>query len=516
MAVINPAPLDWSSEFLSLFLTLRQLYMPADEHELYFDWTYGWTGLATSIHDLLDPGSFLAASHPRLHEVLTRRYSASMASRPGQEVSKCSHLAGGVNRTDSLEYQYQIHLQPQSVIEYGGQMEAAATYHANLCSTLLTDFMVRGIIGIGTFGVVFLAHKRGYPVPHGPISNQLYAIKVEPLFTINTCVNPLLDGSARSPHVAPLYDAQLETLRYLPIEALVLLLVDGCDKFPSLDSVYSHQFFSATVMEAQVDQEAQNRPYHENASVWDWLRPENRFHAFNGAKLLNRKKTSLAEIQACKVSSHLFEATAYLQDMRLCNTDISHNNYLVDEQLNAKMIDLGLLHFGLRDADFWQETATYIPFYEKFMTPELALESTKSHWARESVHSPGWPTRVDLPHDVRRLTRWQLAAITYELLHGFVPWEEKEWDERIGGIVNYLDGAEPFLRMRKVQERRSRIINKDLPIDENLSQDCVDALRMMFVKDPQQRPTLEEMASFTWFGQWSYHSAEEFRRPSDR
>lgn len=177
------------------------------------------------------------------------------------------------------------------------------------------------------------------------------------------------------------------------------------------------------------------------------------------------------------------------------------------------MIDLGQLHFGLRDEDFFRQATTYIPFYEKFMTPELAIEFTKAHWIRESART-SWSIHVDLPHDIRRLTCWQLAAIIYELLHGFAPWEEKEWNERIEGIVNYRDGAHQAPRLRKVRERRGRIINEDLPIDEYLSQDCVDALQMMFVKDPEKRPTLEEMASFTWFGQWSYHSAEEFQRPA--
>ncbi|PYI00675.1 kinase-like protein [Aspergillus sclerotiicarbonarius CBS 121057] len=471
----------------------------------------GWSSdLATSIHDLLDPGSFLAASHPRLHEVLARRYLTSMDPRPMQEVSKCGHLLNGTNRTDSYEYQYQIHAQPQSVAEYGGTLEAATLYHANICSILLTDFVIKGIIGVGTFGVVFLAHKRGDP------DKRPYAIKVEPLFTINTSVNPPPNMPPRSPHVAPLYYSQQGRLHYIPIEAYVLLLVDGCDKFPSLDSVYSHQYFSATVMEAHVEQDARTRnSNNEFASVYDWLKPENMFPAFSGAKLLDRKKASLNEIQACKVSSHLFEATAYLQDMHLCNTDLSHSNYLVDEQLNrqARMIDLGLLHFGLRDANFFKERAAYIPFYEKFMTPELAVEFTKSHWLTESERTSSWTVRVDLPHDIRRLTRWQLAAITYELLHGFAPWEEKEWNEQIGGIVNYMDNAVPSPRVRKVLERRGRIINMELPIDEKLSQDCVDALRMMFVKDPQKRPILEEMASFNWFGQWSYHCAEEFQRP---
>lgn len=62
-------------------------------------------------------------------------------------------------------------------------------------------------------------------------------------------------------------------------------------------------------------------------------------------------------------------------------------------------------------------------------------------------------------------------------------------------------------------ERRDRVINEELPIDENLSQDCVDVLRAMFTKDPEKRPTLHGLASFPWFqGHWMNEGA--FRRPA--
>ncbi|PWY94153.1 kinase-like protein [Aspergillus sclerotioniger CBS 115572] len=507
----NPGSLSqlgWSSEFLDLVrdLTCEQS-MTTENHRASYPWIYDWPpSLATVIHDLLDPQSELAANQPRLHEILVRRYSASMKARQeDREVSKCSHLfTNGEHRTDSYEYQYHIHAHGSTVADHDGNLAAAITYYANLCPDIKDNFVIRGILGIGSYGAVFLAHKSEDK------SNKLYAIKVEPLTTINASVNPV-PYYGNPPSLAPLYYPEDLRLRYIPIEAFILLLVNGFDRFLKLDSVYSHQNFSAMVMEAQIDQEAQSRPYDPSGSIHDWLKEAKNQAVCNGAKLINRKQTSLNEIQACKVASHLFEAIAYLHDMGICNTDLSHGNYLVDEQLNTRMIDLGLLHFGVNDQDFSMHKTAYIPSYERSMTPELAIELTKSHWLRKFENQV--EASVDIPHDVRQLTCWQLATIIYELLHGFAPWEEKEWDELIGGITEYMAHGIDYRRLGKVRERRGRIINEDLPISENLSQDCVDALRMMFVKNPEERPSIEMMATFPWFGQWTSHSPEEFQRP---
>ncbi|KAL2011396.1 hypothetical protein VTN00DRAFT_4114 [Thermoascus crustaceus] len=139
------------------------------------------------------------------------------------------------------------------------------------------------------------------------------------------------------------------------------------------------------------------------------------------------------------------------------------------------------------------------------MTPEIAIELKKRYWERKLRSNPQkWQT-LYLPYGTRVLNLWKFGVLIYELLHGYSPWEEPEWDGRIGGLHKWTKNLQRSGRMseRKVRERRDRIINEELPIDENLSQDCVDVLRAMLTKNIEKRPTLRQLASFPWFqGHW--------------
>lgn len=139
------------------------------------------------------------------------------------------------------------------------------------------------------------------------------------------------------------------------------------------------------------------------------------------------------------------------------------------------------------------------------MTPELATELLKPNY--DNTDFSKGTVQIPLRHDVRGLTLWQLGCIIYELLHGFAPWEEPDPDPDIGRLSEWPRGrsaAQQARRMRKIRERRQRVIREELPVSEDLSQDCVDMLRAMFTKDPEERPKLQELLSMPWFGQSSY------------
>ena len=150
------------------------------------------------------------------------------------------------------------------------------------------------------------------------------------------------------------------------------------------------------------------------------------------------------------------------------------------------------------------------------MTPELATELLKPNY--DNTDFSKGTVQIPLRHDVRGLTLWQLGCIIYELLHGFAPWEEPNPDPDIGRLSEWPRGrsaAQQAQRMRKIRERRQRVIREELPVSEDLSQDCVDMLRVMFTKDPEERPKLQELLSMPWFGQTSYWEewmAQERRR----
>ncbi|GKZ70604.1 hypothetical protein AnigIFM60653_006582 [Aspergillus niger] len=541
MAADNTDQMFWSREFARLVgvLTNAHLVSAAEHGEIWghiFDWK---SSLAALIHDLLQPESLLATEHPQLHEVLSRRYYASMQARGETEVSKCTHKVDGQHRTDSYRYQQCIHDQ-HSTIYRQGEENVPDTYRASLCPKLLDEFVLRGILGSGTFGVVFLAHKRSDTRPAA--EQKLYAIKVETLSTINTDVRK----RSLHPSVAPLYYQEPHDFRYIPMEAYILLLMAGCKRFPMLDSVYSHGKYKATVMEATVRKEVREKEYNPYSETEDWCENQNMFRPTSGSFRLDskEKKTTLLETEACKISTQLLEATAYLYDIRLCHTDISHVNYLLDDDSNVNslllptskslqqppernhpltlpqkqttLIDLGLIHFGLHDADFQKSHTPYIANYEKFMTPELATELLKPEYNNTKFRSR--TVQIPLRHDVRCLTLWQLGCIFYELLHGFAPWEEPNPDPDIGRLVDWTRGqgaAQQARRARKIRQRRRRIIREELPVSDELSQDCVDMLRVMFTKDPEERPKLQELLSMPWFGQASYREewmAQERRR----
>lgn len=131
----------------------------------------------------------------------------------------------------------------------------------------------------------------------------------------------------------------------------------------------------------------------------------------------------------------------------------------------------------------------------------MAIELKKRHWDKELRKDPQSWQILYLPHDTRVLNLWKFGVLIYELLHGYSPWEEPEWDGRIGGLRKRAKNLQRSGRMseRKVRERRDRTINEELPIDENLSQDCVDVLRAMLTKDIERRPTLHQLVSFRGF-----------------
>jgi serine/threonine protein kinase len=126
-----------------------------------------------------------------------------------------------------------------------------------------------------------------------------------------------------------------------------------------------------------------------------------------------------------------------------------------------------------------------------------------------------WEKQVDVPfvHDIRMEIPWKLGVLTYDLLHGYSPWERPQYDPTLGEVKRLPRKAIESVR-RDFAERRERIINEELPIREDLSQGFVDALRFMLAKDADERPTLYDVTALPWFqGHWADYPLETFRRP---
>jgi serine/threonine protein kinase len=124
--------------------------------------------------------------------------------------------------------------------------------------------------------------------------------------------------------------------RYIPGEAILLRLLSGSDRFPTIDSVYVHDQFQTMVMSADSLDEDPRR--NTLGSTFEYP-PRHKFPGYPGTNLMQRRRkgTKLNEIQACKVASQLLEALMYLMDMNIIHDDLSHRNYLVDSELNVSL-----------------------------------------------------------------------------------------------------------------------------------------------------------------------------------
>ncbi|GLI74293.1 hypothetical protein PoHVEF18_002530 [Penicillium ochrochloron] len=363
----------------------------------------------------------------------------------------------------------------------------------NMCSEITDQMDVYGTAGQGSFGSVFLARERGDSNnQNDPESLRHYAVKVQQHTTLLGAEN----AGHRGPPNGPVPDNR-ESLRYVPEEALIMLFLTDSDRFPTLDAVYTHDRYQAIVMSPCIDYNTERQSSPPND-------PSRRFPAFTARYLLTKDhKPLLNPSEGRKVATQLFQAMRQLADMNAWHNDISVNNILVDENLNAQMIDLGDFGFALEERDFFERHYMYVPFQEYQLSPELAQYIS---------NQVGSAVNFEVPHDARHESMWKFATMIYGILHGFWPWNEASKDGgRHPDLLNHRVYTDP----KHLLDRRHRILNAPLPIDENLPQDCKDVLRALFSKNPEDRPTLAELEGYPWFSQWA-RETQFFERPFSR
>lgn len=112
---------------------------------------------------------------------------------------------------------------------------------------------------------------------------------------------------------------------------MVMLFLSESDRFPTLDSVYTHDHFQAIVMSPCVDYNSERQP----------LQPGNfsrRFPGFTARYLLTKDHRPLLNAdEGRKIATQLFQAMRQLADMNAWHNDISVNNILVDKNLNVSL-----------------------------------------------------------------------------------------------------------------------------------------------------------------------------------
>lgn len=303
---------------------------------------------------------------------------------------------------------------------------------------------------------------------------------------------------------------------YIPEEALLLIYLIESDRFPTVDSIYTHGVLWAIVMDACVGPSPESfgeintkrlrkRGLDGGVNIYRYFFPT--FPAFSGAYLKGiNKQPVLDEMQGCKIAGQFLTGINQMADMRVYHADISVNNYLMDQDLNVQLIDMGQVNFSLNEQDFQSTAGRTIPFQEYQMRPELAIEYMKVEQVNTSTAEWG---RVYLPFDHRDESLWKYSTLVYGFLHGYWPWEDPSplahiWHGEYSG--EYRDPL-----YRDIAARRLRMINQDITVNETLSQDCRDFLQSALSRNLDERPSLQEMNSFPWFSQWSAEESESGR-----
>ncbi|OQD70745.1 hypothetical protein PENPOL_c001G05890 [Penicillium polonicum] len=463
--------------------------------------------------ELLDPSSELSRRYPQVSQVLRDRLGIAFAKRNNEEFSRCNCREGSGHRCDSEVFQKHACNSYDDFVRLSSEGKTTAKAVC-LCPDLLKRVQIYGFIGAGTFGATFIAREKGAAGASLEGLEQ-YAIKSQVHST------QFMDRvSGMDSQMAPFREPSGET-RYMPEEALLLIYLDESKRFPRLNSVYTHGMLTAILMTPCVD------PSYEAISVideshFDRIKSNGpipprirkrypRFPAFDGRYLMSEaKEPQIGEIEGSKVASQLLHAMIELADMKVYHADISVANYLMDQNLNVQLIDLGILQFSLNNA-YTFDIDHFIPYHEYQMMPERAIELEKYDSWRDPTHDDINIESIYLTVDQRQICLWKYSTIVYGFLHGFWPWDEPkpvpkglDWHYMYNGAYN-----DPFYPV--VKRRRKRMINEDAAISESLSQDCRDVLQTTLSREKPERPSLEELSTFPWFSRWSAEELESGR-----
>jgi len=166
--------------------------------------------------------------------------------------------------------------------------------------------------------------------------------------------------------------------------------------------------------------------------------------------------------------------------------------------------------------DYHRAEVPHIYMSEHMISPELVLALIAYLLDPAEPRNEGRQKDVLMPSDWRDDQLWRLGVITFELLHGYAPWDSPDPQAPSIHFDTYLlSSAQLTIRRANRDNRRDQIINDPLPISDQLglSQDCLDFLNAIFQKEPEQRPAIEQLTTFPWC-QGSYvDSGEDFTRP---
>ncbi|CAK6970692.1 serine/threonine-protein kinase pim-1-like [Scomber scombrus] len=159
---------------------------------------------------------------------------------------------------------------------------------------------------------------------------------------------------------------------------------------------------------------------------------------------IEANRGSLQEEEAQIILKQLLDATLKLQEEHIFHRDIKVENILIETGTDVPHVRL--IDFGL--SCFYKKRSLYSAFYGT--TAHVPPE-----WYSRGTYRAG-PTTV-----------WQLGVVLFDMLHSY-SFETKQF------------------------------LDDQLKISTDLSNDCQDFLQFCLTKDPEQRPTLEQLQCHPW------------------
>ncbi|CAG8925555.1 unnamed protein product [Penicillium salamii] len=477
--------------------------------------------------NLLNPNHDLSNQHPQISRNLRARIQAVFEQRGGRDFSLCnckyipkaSPKAPCAGHDQEFQDTWETKQDRLPVLRGHGRVTGGIL---TLCPDLQERIRIHGVLGNGTFGIAFLAQEWDKDAVEPVTDPEHYAIKAQ---GHQTRIHDLKESMSYPEMVQFMEPTGRQ--HYMPEEAVILIYLNNSERFPTVDSIYTHGMQWTLVMRACgddfpegkadiLDQDAFLRRRRKSRTL-KFVLPT--FPPFSGVYLVNddNHEIQVSEEQGCKIAEQFLQGMVHLADMGIYHGDISVNNYILDRDLNVQLIDLGNSNFSLTADGFQSKNQGHIPYQEYQMRPEMAVELMKheQRWqddegsARRDANGIALePDYVYLPTDKRQVSLWKYSAIVYGFMHGYWPWERREVCEKWHGnfSARYED---PKYTM--VKNRRKRMINEDIATHETLSQDCQDVLQAALARNPEDRPDIQEMASFPWYSSWSAAEAESGR-----
>ena len=165
-------------------------------------------------------------------------------------------------------------------------------------------------------------------------------------------------------------------------------------------------------------------------------------------------KGALVEVDALRVFRQLLAGLGHCHRFRLCHRDLKPENILLDARGNVKIADFGMA--SMQHAQ-WLETSCGSPHYA---APEIAQ---------------------GLRYEGEKADIWSLGVVLYVLLTGTVPFGA------------HIDTNDPATRDEQVKLILYEVVHLDVMVPGWVSDEAEDLLLHLLVKEPDQRPLIEEI-----------------------